>query len=285
MTYSRKRALTIQLLMSHPLCLTYEQAVDMLAYARRTLPTIANIQGFKPGEAVQIGDWQGCVNGNELTRKDARRLAMPLRYADAKLHMAALLKMELVLATQIARAHAANDDLSWEELVQFYPKRSVAKKQLELLVNDSSVLATNHVNLVKATGIANAQVVQASTPTKVKSMSPASSSSESDSNSSATDSSSDSSADPICADEDQIEWQLSKGKKGHLHIVDTDNPECTLCGRHLAQPEIGKGMTNAMATGHQWSPRCLSKLHPEVYQKWFASPALSELEDDVVADD
>ena len=105
------------------------------------------------------------------------------------------------------------------------------------------------------------------TPTKARPPSPVSSSSGSD-RSSSVDSSSESSAAPIVENDDLLEWQLSGGKKGHLHLVNADDPNKTMCGRRLHNPEIGKGIEAARKTGRSWSPRCLAHLSPSIYERW-----------------
>ena len=73
------------------------------------------------------------------------------------------------------------------------------------------------------------------------------------------------------ADEDSIEWLLSQGKKGHLHLLATDNTSdgwLTRCNRQLVSPEYGLGISQAATTDHMWSPRCFAKL-PPILQKWW----------------
>ena len=62
----------------------------------------------------------------------------------------------------------------------------------------------------------------------------------------------------------EVQWLLSKGKKGHLHLRDTCGGEgarvLTLCGRKLADPEEGSGMACARMTSAEWPPRCWARL-------------------------
>jgi hypothetical protein len=65
-----------------------------------------------------------------------------------------------------------------------------------------------------------------------------------------------------------VQWQLSQGSRGHLHLVVGDQD--LACGRTLHRPECGRGLESALATGRQWSPRCKrALLDPEV--NWWNS--------------
>ena len=67
---------------------------------------------------------------------------------------------------------------------------------------------------------------------------------------------------------EQVEWLLSKGKKGCLHIrTDRDSP-LTLCGRTLRLPENGQGMELALQCNRQWSPTCKASLSSQQKSWW-----------------
>ena len=66
---------------------------------RRVLPTVCNMMGMTTKEAISVGGWRD-ADGSMV--KEARRLAMPTRYADQELESSALLKQELVTACKVA---------------------------------------------------------------------------------------------------------------------------------------------------------------------------------------
>ena len=65
-----------------------------------------------------------------------------------------------------------------------------------------------------------------------------------------------------------IDWLMSKGAQGCLHIASESEIGITSCGRRLRFPEEDLGMQRALETGRSWSPRCFSKL-TEAQRKWW----------------
>ena len=63
----------------------------------------------------------------------------------------------------------------------------------------------------------------------------------------------------------KISWALSQGKAGHLHLGSCGDFSC---GRRLRMPEVGQGLSEALATGKQWSPRCYKAL-PNAAKAWW----------------
>ena len=61
-----------------------------------------------------------------------------------------------------------------------------------------------------------------------------------------------------------IEWQLSKGAKGHLHLACTHDT----CGRSLRGQSHGVGLSQAFSLRMKWSPRCFAGL-PKHAQAWW----------------
>ena len=95
----------------------------------------------------------------------------------------------------------------------------------------------------------------------------------SDSDDAYTEASSESEEDLDPAAEDEglpaetsaIEWQLASGRHGRLHLCCNHG---LACGRELRKPTGGKGMAQALALNHLWSPRCWSAPPPAVQQWW-----------------
>ena len=125
---------------------------------RRLLPTACNMIGMSTKEAISIGGWRD-ADGSMV--KEARRLAMPTRYADQELESSALLKQEVVTSCRIAwnrvvqqvtqgvgassdvpfspelktanvpdwinKAHMQFEDFDWHEIRKFLPSRKQSK--------------------------------------------------------------------------------------------------------------------------------------------------------------
>ena len=65
-----------------------------------------------------------------------------------------------------------------------------------------------------------------------------------------------------------IKWILSKGPKGHLHLSTNEGLPCS---RKLHRPECGHGLSAALETGRDWSPRCFARLQSKAQEWWKAS--------------
>ena len=98
MSPSRFVAFTKQLIAAPPMSAPQE-VVDSCAtyWARRLMPTPADMEGFAMSERLQVDDWADVVGQDPALTKELRRSAMPVRYSDAKLQASAALKYELVV--------------------------------------------------------------------------------------------------------------------------------------------------------------------------------------------
>ena len=96
------------------------------------------------------------------------------------------------------------------------------------------------------------------------------STSSTDSDDSESDSGSSCSGSPSTVQE--VQWLLSKGRQGHLHLckpLHLQTTRCfTRCNRGLRDPEVGVGFVDAFSAGKPWSPRCFQALSPDLQKAW-----------------
>eukprot|EP00435_Cladocopium_sp_Y103_P072039 s1255_g39.t1 len=248
MSLGRFSRLSQHLFQQPPFSLTGMEAAAVTSYsARRVFPTIAELARLDPHELLLVGDWKGA-------RKGGQDISMPLRYADQKLHTSLSVKTELVCIIQhVSAQNPAHSD--WAELSGFFPPRLVSRQQAAHVLQNgrAAIYLPEPVAAVRGNDH---------------------SSSSSDSSTSDTDSDS-SSVDTVAneaADSSEVQWLLSKGPKGHLHICKPLQLQTkrwhTQCNRGLKDPDIGVGLEDAFSTGRQWSPRCFSSLPKQLQNIW-----------------
>ena len=185
------------------------------------MPTVAELSRLSPVELSRIGDWVG-VKENKLQ--------MPLRYADAKTESTLLVKLELRESLAHAAGAAPDPAASWAQLARHFLDREEGKKRAQ------TIFAT----------------VEASAPVVADAVLPIAWSlpeptvdpkggDEDDSSSAGSSSDGRDSCHEV--DSDQLQWFLSSGKRGHLHLANlaADKPWVTLCGRCLRNPSPGVG--------------------------------------------
>ena len=223
---------------------------------RRLLPTLAHRLKFQPGERLDVGAWSG-----------GKTLAMPQKYSEAKLDEQSSLRSELIAHASgalrnimIQHPSPAEDlevTLSYTNIWRHFNPRGSNKQKPTDVPSVAKWLSSMFPKM------ANLECAY-SAVTILKSGSSGSSSSSSSSSPSKASKSSD------CIEEEpgaDIQWQLSQGKKGCLHLVIGDAG--LRCGRNLRHPELGLGLKDALATGKDWSPRCKAALLDDE-KKWWA---------------
>ena len=195
-------------------------------------PTVADVISMDPSRRIDVGGW---------TDRDTKaRMAMPNRYSDARLFSQAATKHEIIAGARQAITKLGTQNCQWEELANVWPA---------------------HVPVIQAEK-AN------SIPTFLKPLSlpehekQDATSSSSASSSSDTDEDPDGEKDAILAN---LPWCVSQGARGHLHLVDCEK---LACGRKLSRPESGFGISQALTSNRQWSPRCFAAL-PQCAQEWW----------------
>ena len=63
-----------------------------------------------------------------------------------------------------------------------------------------------------------------------------------------------------------LQWKISTGKKGCVHIITEDG--VLACGRSLTGPDEGLGLSRAYNSGRPISPRCFKALS-SAGQRWW----------------
>ena len=230
---------------------------------RRVQPTVADYCQ-KPVEfRLDIGDW------SDKSSRD--RVAMPNLYSAARLHTQVSRKREMLSTANLAFATYLTEDgsqphPSWDDLFFHFPNQntideamkaaSLESTKVPIPVKDKSYHGFDSDNefwddLMAETSLAsNAEDAHTS----------ASEDSDEDQDAAAED-------EIFPAETAKLNWQLSSGKHGRLHLLDG---LCLHCSRVLRRPEEGRGLSQALATGRLWSPRCWAALSPAA-QQWWAS--------------
>ena len=223
-------------------------ATDVLYCFRRLFPTLAHRSSFEDQEALDVGGW------NDPVAK--QRNAMPRLYSSAKLEMQYRRKAELVSTARLAIRNSflakGPSAPTWEQLFQCWPTRSEAQDLMTRPLASSSIKRI----LPQAPSVHDEVAASESGS--------ASSAPSSDSDASDGGDAEDEAYPPELA---KLEWQLSSGSKGCLHLVVKGQ---LVCGRVLRRPELGRGLSEATSAGRPWSPRCKAKLPVSALQ-WLDS--------------
>ena len=233
-----------------------QEAIDELfgLYAfRRILPTLAHQSNFTTEERLDVGGW--------IDPAAKTRVAMPALYSSAHSFGQIALKSELVELANSALTmfHESSDDKplnpSWDHLFKYWPKRG---DQVVL-----PIISEPEQKKVKLTV----------GPKELKEL-------EEDDASSCTSSSSfwgEGEAAPAKTDLDDIDepypqelaevnWKISTGKRGCVHILLEDGS--LACGRNLKLPDEGSGLSQAFQSGRPISPRCFKALSKAGQRLW-----------------
>ena len=215
---------------------------------RRLLPTLAHKFRFTAGERLDVGGWAG---GSDLK--------MPQRYSEARLDEQGKVRLELTRLSSNAlhRIMAKHPAPTREEEVLFSLSRQwksfACRSTLGTPANVAEVqqwLQGICPNLCKL----SLELTEPPSPTTDEGNYSSGSSS---SNSSKKDTSIDCIMEVPGKD---VQWELSGGRNGHLHLVVNG---MLSCGRTLSRPQEGTGLEEAHRTGHIWSPRCKANLLEE----------------------
>ena len=75
-------------------------------------------------EKWAIGNWTDALTADPAVARDARRLAMPVRYSEIKLQSAATTKYEVILAIRHMWEGSQDQTLNWDKRTQYLPSRA-----------------------------------------------------------------------------------------------------------------------------------------------------------------
>ena len=228
MSIGRFARLSQHMFQQPPFSMSQMDSSALTSYsARRVLPTIAELARFDPHELLLVGDWKSKRGGQE-------DLSMPMRYADQKEHTSLVVKTELPRIMRRVFQCNAQTNASWDRLSNLFPARDTSRRLAKAaLLERSSALRVDQADDVRA-----------------GEQSSGSSSSDDSSSDSSSSVSTDSSEH---VDSSNVQWLLSKGSRGHLHLcrpLQLQAKRChTACNRGLCSPELGTGLDDAFSAG------------------------------------
>ena len=132
MPYSRFLNFTRSLLASEPLGFSKADCRAITTYsARRLLPSLADSAGLSITDRLAVGGWADPAPeaGPSAMNTQARRMAMPSRYSDQKLVVAARVKENLLRGVAASyrafrQQYPFVTDPDWGLLLRFWPSRS-----------------------------------------------------------------------------------------------------------------------------------------------------------------
>ena len=202
---------------------------------------------------------------------------MPNLYSAARIHTQVSRKKELLITANLAMNNYMKSDgemvhPSWEMLFDYWP--SPMEVDAAMVLADS-MHGSNFVKVKPSLSLAQTPHDDESDDdfwndlTKEVTMAR-------DNEDVYTEASEDSEIDMEQGAEDEvfpaetaaIAWQLAAGKHGRLHLACSHG---LACGRELRRPICGKGLVEALATQHVWSPRCWEELPSSMKQWWTES--------------
>lgn len=213
---------------------------------------------------MDVGGWAEAGSGQ------AASLAMPQRYSEAKLDEQASLRRELidcasgalqVLTSSMPEPRFEEENtLTYSQLWSLWPARNAKFNKCE-----PEQALTWCRRLVP--GLLNTTICMEASASTVEQDVRLAMNTSSESSSGASDYSGTSEQQPADVESlVSVGWQLSKGKKGCLHLMGAGG--LTQCGRSLNMPEQGIGVQRALETGRDWSPRCAGQLPVECRLWW-----------------
>ena len=232
--------------------------ISGLYAGRRVLPTVADYAQKPPEFRLDVGGWSD--------KNSATRNAMPNLYSAARLQTQVARKRELLVTANLAlgnymKLENACLHPSWDMLFEVWPKQNdieIALQRAESSVNalpaiedQCGVGSDNEFwnDLIKEVELARDSDDVFTEPSEA---------SEDDMEPAAED-------EVFPANVANIEWQLATGKHGRFHLMCSHGLSC---GRELRRPIDGRGLAQALALDHVWSPRCWSALPTSVQQWW-----------------
>lgn len=248
MPLGRFHSLSRQLLQLPPASLELQSAAKVSSYTgRRLLPTLSDILRFSTDERLKIGGWG---KAEEVERVSS---TMPDVYSHNRLEVAARVKGSIL--DEVVRQLAVEGD--FPEALLDRPWPALLHPRGEGLPDPRPRRAGPTSGEMGRSSLQEVWEADTSSP----------SSSPSSASSSATTRSSSTSPEP------PFSWLKAAGVHGRLHLPHPTAEASrggripTLCGRALFSPQVGEGVSDALAAG-TWSPRCKARLPSRVRARW-----------------
>ena len=197
------------------------ETLEGLYAARHVLPTL--------GDAVRLEDTDRLSLGSWSDQGSKARMAMPNLYSQSRLWREATVKHTVIMCAQsaldsFAKSHAGKWPSSWAAIFELLPRKEFS---LGITANGSRIEGTRNRAL-----LLSREEIDLDTPLSVLALgeiSDAPSTGDKDGAASSESSSSSSrscepkiEADPFGS----IEWQLAKGPRGMIHILNGDEMAC-----------------------------------------------------------
>ena len=248
--------LSKHLFMASPAEATEEEVEAVTSYsARRLFPSLGEMLGLPTEERVKLGGW-----GDHEAAELAKQGAMANRYAEFKVESSLVIKRILleVVRTSVKARGPSVVSLDWANVFS----KTVPLKSIRHYVHDGHDLGSRQE------------------PTKVRPAPKLANSSSDDTESVTSSSSSSGSTSPANdVDEERVVFVQAGQGRGKLHLLDPEVDDTLplgsvrcLCMRVLTAPTGGTGLAAAAARApaarDQWSPRCFSKLHQRLQDRW-----------------
>ena len=234
-------------------------ALEGLYSARHVLATAGDVMEIPDKHWLSVGGWSG--------QAAKANLAMPNLYSQAKLWRDAVVKHSIMMAIntaleKYASTHGGSLPEHWEPLFDLLPRRQYTLAERSDLMEIAGVTERAHNTVWQESHISDMKISEMDEPSDF----PSNGDDGSDSVDSEVSSSSEASEAAVDPSLSELVWQLSKGARGRLHLI----RDCELaCGRQpLHRPEGGSGISEALASGSTWSPRCYRALTQPVRMWW-----------------
>ena len=141
-------AFTRAMLSSGPLGLSKRECELITTYsARRVLPSVADAAGCSISERLAVGAWADPAPDGTL-QMQARRLAMPVRYSEQRLVIAASIKSRLLKGvcsalSSFSALHPNARDPHWDDLLRLLPKGNSSQCHSDTIPKTKSLEVTH----------------------------------------------------------------------------------------------------------------------------------------------
>ena len=165
MTYPRFLQFSKTLFEAGPLRLSGPEIVGITTYsARRVLPSIADAARLSVTERLAVGAWSDIAPDGSSMRVQAQRMAMPARYSEQKLVVAATVKSDLVSRAKAAidtysKSHPDVPNPMWDDVLACLPMRNEQCAHKDKTPSAIVVVPTRHEQCASSNSDLHASLV------------------------------------------------------------------------------------------------------------------------------